>query len=645
MESPQKPQGTSRINKLQRKLYSPNQTFDMRDRKQMHTKNYEIGNDWDDNEEENTHDYITHIPEHKSSLFAKVFVVALIFFVAAMGYAYYIFNGGQKVAGGADVEVEVLGPVSVASSQPLTMDVVIQNNSTLKLETVDLIFDYPEGTRDHEDLSKSVTVVRRGIDDIEGQSAIKETQTASLFGEEGTKQIVEVTVEYRLEGSSAIYQKKANFDVVIQSSPIALKVETDKEITAGQEMEFDIEVTSNSSKVLHNVVLIGEYPFGFKATTAEPAPVSGSNAWYFETLNPNETKTIRLVGRVEAQDGEERVFKFSTGLAQAETEDRLDVIFTTEVATIDIKRSFLSVDITFDKEAGDTFVKSGQRNISGEVVFNNNLDDPVQDVRIEVELVGDVIDKNSVDAISGFYNSADNKIIWTKSTNDLFEEIRARERSSTSFTFRTKDLGSGTSLFKNPEVSFNIKITGLRVNENEVEEEISSEVFKKVIFLSDVDFVASTLAVSGPFTNTGPLPPQAEKETTFNIVWEISNSSNDLKNAQITARVPEYVQWKNIVKPDGEDITFDSIKRTITWNIGDIEAGIGYTFKKRTLAFQVGLTPSLSQVGDSPILINDMVFTAMDSFTNTEIREVSSSITTRASDFGINNIDGGQVTR
>lgn len=645
MEQPHKPSGSSRIEKLQRKLYSPNAQFDVADRKKIHRKDLGLQHDWNDTTQDGEGNYIHTLPQKKVSVFAKVLIVAFIFFIGSLGYAWFIFNNDGGTPSPADVELQILGPVSVGSSEPLGIDVVIENNNSVLLETVDLVVEYPDGAKDPEDLSKALPRIRKRLDDIQPGQVIKDTETVALFGEEGTKQEIVFGIEYRLQGSSAIFEKKGTFDVVIQSSPIRIVVSTDKESTAGQDLEFEVEVTSNSDKTISDVLVIAEYPFGFRAKQASPLPVAGSNVWRFETLKPGETKTITLVGSVEAQNGEERVFKFNAGIADDENVNELAVLFTTLVESVEITRPFFDVDITLDQQPGDTFVRTGEQRISGQINYINTLPDTIHDARIEVAFVGDVLDRSSVSPTDGFFKSADNTIVWNQSTYSDFVDIQPGQRGVLLFSFASQDLGEGTLLFKEPEISLAIRVSGNRINDEDVEEQIQHEVFKKIIFNTDVDLIGTTYYSVGAFENTGPIPPRAEQETTYTVQFDILNTSSDLKNARLTASVPEYVKWNNKVMPEGEDISFDPIKRQITWNVGDIRAGAGYVSNRRQLALQLTLFPSITQIEETPPLLTDTQIVGIDGFTGEEITVKSGQITIQANDFSPHDIDNWKVSR
>ena len=63
--------------------------------------------------------------------------------------------------------------------------------------------------------------------------------------------------------------------------------------------------------------------------------------------------------------------------------------------------------------------------------------------------------------------------------------------------------------------------------------------------------------------------------------------------------------------------------------MGSIPKGAGITSAGREVSFVVILTPSLSQVNTSPVLINDAVLTGHDDFANVDVRVNKASLNTR----------------
>lgn len=132
----------------------------------------------------------------------------------------------------------------------------------------------------------------------------------------------------------------------------------------------------------------------------------------------------------------------------------------------------------------------------------------------------------------------------------------------------------------------------------------------------------------GPFTNTGPIPPVAEKETTYTITWTVTNTSNTLTGVKAVATIPSYIKWTGKINPSTEKISFNPLGGEIVWDVGEVKAGVGSTLAPKEVSFQVSFVPSLSQVGTSPTILSDTKVTGVDSFTKTEISETKSSVTT-----------------
>ena len=87
---------------------------------------------------------------------------------------------------------------------------------------------------------------------------------------------------------------------------------------------------------------------------------------------------------------------------------------------------------------------------------------------------------------------------------------------------------------------------------------------------------------------------------------------NDLTDTKITASLPPYVNKETLVAPEGSDLQFDEKNATIVWTAGDVPAGTGIIMPAKEVSFQISFTPNLTQVGESPILINTASISAVD---------------------------------
>jgi hypothetical protein len=144
-----------------------------------------------------------------------------------------------------------------------------------------------------------------------------------------------------------------------------------------------------------------------------------------------------------------------------------------------------------------------------------------------------------------------------------------------------------------------------------------------------IGLIAESRRTSGPFTNTGPIPPKADLETTYTVSWTITNTVNDLTQTSVSAKLPYGVVWKGLVSPGSEKVSYDPDKRIVVWNVGNVTYGAGFSSSPRSVSFQLGLTPSANQTGSSLPLTSDASAQAVDSYTGMAVSASDPAVTTR----------------
>lgn len=624
----------SRIEKLQDKLYQKENNLDFKEDRELRPKEYSLENRWKEEarEEERpleetirpfdlSEDEFYETDKKKFGFFGWILTIAALFFVGAVGYAGYALFFSEQVVSADQVDINIVGPVSVGGGEKLSLDVIVQNKNEVALELVDLVVEYPEGTKEPGNLINDLRRTRQDLGRIESGSIARESINAALFGEEGENKEIIVSVEYRVSGSNAVFEKKKIFEIALNASPVRVVAEGLKEISSGQQTEIELKVSSNSNNTLNNVMVIAEYPFGFFYEGSNIKPTYGRNTWVFDKLEPKEEKTIIITGRIEGQNEEDRVFRFNTGIVSEENKEDLGVIFSTVLHEVAIQKSFVELDLEFNQKSDPIFIANSGDYVTVDVIFTNNTNDIINDLNIDIEMTGKVLDELNIDTRGGFYDSIDNTVTFNKDTDSGLESVLPRKEYKRTFRFKTYDLSLGKVTVNNPEIKVEARVNGIRTSDENVEEKIHVEEFKTVKILTDVLVKADTNHSEGPFQNSGSLPPKAEQETEYTITWRLANSSSDLENTLITAHLPSYVKWKNQTTPSSEDISFDSATRTVTWNLGKVNKGDGFVSAAREIHFQVALEPSLSQVGSAPTLLNNTTFKAKDTFTDTTIEK------------------------
>ena len=160
---------------------------------------------------------------------------------------------------------------------------------------------------------------------VKAGETINEIIRSSLYGKEGTEQSIGIAVEYRVEGSNAIFVKEAKYTVLLSSAPLSVSVDTFSEVNANQEIELRIVVASNAGSPIEDVLLRAQYPFGLNLRIQ-----SRARAMVRRCGNGhNQTRRSRpdsLKGVVRGQDNEQKVFTFTAGRRDDKNEREISAV-------------------------------------------------------------------------------------------------------------------------------------------------------------------------------------------------------------------------------------------------------------------------------------------------------------------------------
>lgn len=626
----------SRIDEMKRSLYSRSSP-DIRSRRRtkfISTEPVEVKTDWEHPKE--VYEDVELNKRYKDSsmsFFTKLFIFSIIIFILALGAGAFILFKGSNIVSANNIDININGPVSISGGEPVSFDVQVSNKNNIKLETVDLSIDFPAGTVDADDSTKELKNIRELIPDIGAGGIGTKTVKAIVYGEENSKKEIKVTVEYRVKGSNAVFQKLKTFDLLISSSPLNLSVSSFNEVNSGQEFDMTLTINSNSKETIKNLLLNAVYPFGFSYISSSIKPINdNNNIWRVGDIPPGGKKTLKIRGKLDGQDDETRVFRFNTGAQSTKSDKQIGTEYVSAVQEIGIKKPFITVGVSLDGNADlQEYVGSFDSPISVAVNYFNNLPTAIINGEVHVKLSGNAFDKASVVPQQGLYLSANNEIVWNSITTSELRNIGAGESGTVNFTIIPKNNTVQNKPLTNPEISMSINVEGKRNSENNVPESISSSASRKIKVSSDINLSGQVVRSSGPFENSGPIPPKAEQPTTYTVIWTVDNTTNSISDAEVRSSLPSYVKWVDNISPKTENISYNNVDGQIVWKIGSLSGSTSKDARRRQVAFQVSLNPSITQVGQSPILINGATLNAQDDFTNQTLNSSLSPLSTRFS--------------
>ena len=624
-----------KLERLRNAMYSRSLSEQLRarDRRTLRPEKELVGEDWSRDEPELGSTIVAprSISWIRRILWGLLWAGA-IFFVCAVFYFIYYFTigGGSLAASPSNIDIAVSGPANVAGGEPTELQIAVTNNNRVPLELTRLIVTYPDGTRSASDFQTPEPQLSQDLGSIDPGATRQGTVTAVFSGTEGQHANVKVELEYHLNGSSAIFVASSSYDLTFSSSPLSISIDGNTQAISGQPMQINVTVTSNTKVPVKDALLHIDFPFGFKLTSSAPTAVSGAdNLWALGDLQPGDKRVVTLMGTLTGETNDVRVFNFSAGTRLTATSTAISTQLATNMLTTNISKSFLGLSMTINGATGSGVIISPGDPVTVTIGYQNNLTTKITNAIVVAKLSGFEIDGSTVTSLDGFYRSSDDSIIWNKSTtNGRLLSLNAGDSGTLSFTFKVPSFDALKNI-SNPRLNITLNAAGDRVSETGVPQTLQSTLNQPIAIASNLNLTANGLYYASPYGSTGPLPPKANVETTYAMVLTITNTTNKIDNASVTATLPPYVRWTGKNSPSSEKLVFNQINSTVTWNVGTINPGVGLNGNApRQVGFEIGFTPSTSQIGQQPVLLGDIQLTGTDDSTGAMATSSAANVTT-----------------
>ncbi len=613
------------IDRLKKRLYKKEESFGARTkRRDLHDAEQEISYYW-----KPQIDIKSPTIKRPSFGFLKfIIVLAVILFLgSAVFVAYLLWGGGLQSVSQKNIHLDIKNPVSVEGGKVTEMRIAVKNDNNSTLELAEFIVEYPQGVVSPEDSETMKSRDRFSIGKINPKEEISKAISFALLGEEEEEKKFTITLEYRLKDSNAIYYKTKESVIKIFKAPIGVSIDMPKETRSNEEIIMNIEAVSNSKVALYNLVLQMEYPPGFQFLKANPDPVGNKDKWIIGDLNPTQKRNIEIRGTIEGQDMSEKAMHIKIG----RDENGQITSYGSDTNTIVVRRPLIDLRLFINgRDTDDNVVRSGE-SIKGTISWKNNLSSKIRNALIEVKAIGEVVDKRTISVNQGSHRSFDDTMVWNSSTLGDLSMILPGQGGDASFGFSVVNpIPVNSNKDKNFVIKISGKISGIVVSEDRGDIEMSNNFEKEIKISSKIQITNRVLFNTGDFINSGPLPPKVGAETTYTIIWSITNAYNDVSSVTVKSSLPSYVRFLKNISPPDSNLTFDERTGEIVWNVGLIQAGTSILRKAKEVSFQIGLIPNLSQIGSSPDLISDTKLDGHDNFTNISLVDSNSSLNTRS---------------
>jgi len=534
--------------------------------------------------------------------FLVISIVILLLITGLVGLWYFQRNNYSKEI----LKVEILGPEVVQAGEEIEYLVRYKNNGDVILENPELIFEYPKHSILENDIGLRIT---EKVDDIYPGEEKSFRFKGRLIGKENEIITANTWINYQPKNLKARYESKTSFSTQIKFVPLTFEFDLASKIEAGQKLNFSLNYFSNFDCELSDLKIKLIYPDNFLFESSIPQAID-TTEWQISLLSQASGGRIRILGDIDGDTGDQKVFRAELGMYM----DGEFVILKEAAQSIQIIEPAIYISQVVNNSPNYT-ANPGDL-LHYEIFFKNIGRKSFTKKFLLVKLDSEAFDIETLRSDRGETGPGDNSIIFDWKNIPKLSFLGAGEEGKVEFWVKVKD-----ETFSQESINLVLRNEVL-ISEAEKEFEIKLN--------SKLDVLQKAYFQEEFFGNSGPLPPKVGESTTYTILWQVKNYSNQVSNVKVKAVLPSNVKPTGSFFPEDSKFTFDSVSKEVIWNIGNIDAYQGTGKIPLTLAFQVKLTPSTSQIGKTAILVKEASVVGQDKFSqdilSSDVLEIDTSL-------------------
>lgn len=610
----------SKIDRLRKRVNSQNEAGSSRDKGRLSARDGSgIRKRWEHNDPPPPQDNNSETSPNEGgggSFLNKFLVFSGLFFLAA--FAFAMFSVGNTGISPDKINIDIAGPQSISAGDTVSLDVDITNRNEVTLQQASLVVEYPAGTRNPNNSGEEIRRTRQEAGTLAAGETLRETIEANIFGSEGEEKSILVQFEYEVADSNAIFTASNTHELEVTESPVSVDVQVPDQVTAGETFSLTADVQSNSSRMLEDVLLVTNYPFGFEVQDVDPQPSYRQYVWQLGDLSPGDEEAVEITGAfMDNSAGQDQTFRFDVGSERTGEATEIGALYASQDVTTSLEEAFINLDLNLDAEPDNN---GSNLEVSGGIDWSSNLDSAMAGGEVTVALSGEGVDYDSFEAEDGLYNAASQTITYNARTDDRLENIAPGDNGSFQFDFSTSDSVALTEDgVESPVVGVNVDMEAQTPDSDNLPNPVMATINREIQLPTVVQLTADTLYEDGPFTNTGPVPPEIEESTTYTLHISLANTTNEVTDGRFQAVLPAYVELAGDPESVG-NFSYNSTSGRLSWDIGRIAAGAGYQAAPKEIFIPVRLTPTRDQVNSTLPLLEDLSVTGTDSSTGSTLQ-------------------------
>lgn len=537
----------------------------------------------------------------------KWYVFAIVLgFIIIGALAFFAFWPRQEErTEKAKVELTIDAPETAQSGGEVIYKIKVLNQDPAKLVDMNLELVYDDGVSYVSSSPKAENLSGSSykVPDLStGQNAVIIIKTLAQGNVNEDKRLV-ARLRYQFDNFNSPFTVEASHEVRLVAADVVLDLSGPEQANTSDVAKYELFYRNSSKRDIDNARIEIKYPEGFDFGSSEPSTSLSNNIWNIGTLKANANGKITFQGSFKSAKANQG-FNFN---AEFLVTDDNGEFFTQSSASFvtTITSRPLSVEAKLTGSSSDGIVDPGS-NVTVEFQFKNNTQVVNTGVQVIAQIESDAIVPGSIKTESGYVQ--DQTITWNGSSLGLLEQLNPNDGGTVKFQFAIKQPATSSD-------NKNLIIT--------IKPRIKSNQNSSLIPGADVELkISSPSKLTGGVSHIGgELPPKVGMQSSFKVTLNLSNNSNDYRNGVLVGYVPVGISYDSasLTQSERSLVKFDSTTGKLTWDLGQLLAHSGVSRSDRSLEFTVKLTPSSSQVGQSPVLFKNITFNAVDDFTGQNI--------------------------
>ena len=566
---------------------------------------------------------MSRMERKKGGRFFRVFAALFVFFglLATISWLGVFLTKGRVQSGGVILTIDV--PQNINNFDEATIAIRYQNHesSPLAATTIDLRYPQEIQITEVDPKADNESNTRWSLGSLGSGDEGVITLKGKILGTIGKKLNLQAILAYRPSNFNSDFQTVKTAEFAIRDSPIALSSTAPEEIISGELVSLEAEIENTGEETLNDILLAFDIPESLAVNSSEPK-LDNENSITFKTLKAREKKKIKISGAFEPEA--EGTYTITARAIKIIGER--EVILKESPSVITVKRNNFIARLFVNERAEDQQVKPGDT-LQVRVDVSNQTGSDAEGIKLSILSSSQLINWSRV-ATDPKGKTSDDGITWDPKSFTKLTKIKHGETASLSFPLPLLSSGvSGDPLIRLTVVAAVSKIGGRAVEDETRSQEIRLRVASDLKVSSSARYWADKKTAMG----SGPLPPEVGKETSYRVIWRLSNTLHELENVKASALLPSNVRFAGKKSLTSGTLAFDPSSRAVTWLLDRAPADA----KLMEAQFDVILIPGETDRGKISLLLGETEVQARDVSLGTDIATRGGSLTT--------NLDGDPV--